>query len=240
MVGVTPQSHQAPRWYQHPRAIKHPDGTRRNTWEQLDAQTAACVTLGSHQVPRWKHSHQVPRWHQALYLGAIRCISIDPSLALHHPTPSTLYSGVPRSSCGNRTQTWKPGNRCGNRCGNCWESVGNHGILIILKKRIPIPFLFLNIKNTVSNTFPTVSITVSTTVSRNLAVSMTAAVPRQSVRRQVARFPHRTKRHETKGYRRGYKTPIWLCRRYTWEASGVILGSQQVRILGSLTRGRPS
>ena len=130
-----------------PRAIRRPDGTRRNTWEQLDAQTAACVTLGSHQVPRWKHSHQVPRWHQALYLGAIRCISIDPSLALHHPTPSTLYSGVPRSSCGNRTQTWKPGNRCGNRCGNCWESVGNHGILIILKKRIPIPFLFFNIKN---------------------------------------------------------------------------------------------
>ena len=57
------------------------------------------------------------------------------------------FGGVLRSSCGNRTQTWKPGNRCGNRCGNCWESVGNHGILIILKKRIPIPFLFFNIKN---------------------------------------------------------------------------------------------
>ena len=138
----------------------------------------------------------------------------------------------------------KRGNRCGNRCGNCWESVGNHGILIILKKRIPLPFLVLNIKNTVSNTFPTVSITVSTTVSRNVAVSMPAAVPRQSVRRPVARFPHRTKRHETKGpkesQKKKSKTPIWLCRRYTWEASGVILGSQQLRVLGSLTRGRPS
>ena len=68
-----------------------------------------CVTLGSHQVPRWKHSHQVPRWHQALYLGAIRCISIDPSLALHHPTPSTLHSG------GSLDHPVETGRKRGNR-----------------------------------------------------------------------------------------------------------------------------
>ena len=190
--------------------------------ESSGAQMASGVILGSHQVHLYRS-----------IAGAA------PPDALN-----SAFGGVLRSSCGNRTQTWKRGNRCGNRCGNCWESVGNHGILIILKKRIPIPVLFLNIKNTVSNTFPTVSITVSTTVSRNLAVSMTAAMPRQSVRRPVARFPHRAKRHETKGPKKSQKkknkTLIWLCRRYTWEASGVILGSQQVRILGSLTRGRPS
>ena len=130
VAGVTPESHQAPRWYQaqHLGTIRCPDSSMRYLWEP---------------VPRWKQSHQVPRWHQALYLGAIRCISIDLSLALHHPTPSTVHSG------GSLDHLVETGRKRGNRetvVETVVETVGKvletMESLLYFKREYPYPFSF--------------------------------------------------------------------------------------------------